>query len=411
MCFGSSERRKHVEETGSFGNSRRGRTKSKLATSVKREDPNIGFFERALSFDLANKENDDQLHPPSSSLSRSSSQPSVLPQPSSSVLVALDGNVSSTATSAAVHRQQDPTEVMLYGYKSSQQHSAIRRYESISRGYICEDYPRDPPVEFRRFRTVSSYTVPRALTPEEQTKVNEFAGGEHWIKVTFDSAQAADRATAESPQSINGYWVYAELYRGLPPHHDGMIAVQETDTDPSGLRRPRPNKNPSQTLSASFSTSSIPAAVARSREASTLPRSFATSISTRASESPSSLSSSTASSATVTGFAAPNNPALASYQGAESTQPPDNERCRIIPTARKIKLRPADEALLPTQTTAQWLTSFLPFASFFNGHLIGDQMPRRDDGQFDYGGASVYWRFWFWCDRIFRTDFCGLKDE
>ncbi len=89
----------------------------------------------------------------------------------------------------------------------------------------------------------------------------------------------------------------------------------------------------------------------------------------------------------------------------------ESEHCNLIPSATKLKLRPAEEALLPTRTTAQLIASYMPFAGFLGGHMIGEQIPRKEDGQFDYAGASVYWKFWFWCDQLFGTDFCGLKDE
>lgn len=300
---------------------------------------------------------------------------------------------------------------MLSGYKPTFQYLAIQRFESISRGYICEDYPRDPPTEHGRFRTVPTYSVPRTLTPEERRKVNAYAGGECWIKVTFDSAQAADRAVAASPQPINGYWVYAELFRGMPPLHDRALPIQQMDTDSNGLGRPRPSRNPSQTLSASFSAPSISAATGRTRDTSTLPRSFTTNVTSPIPDSISSVSSSTASSATATGSSAPVISSSVSYPELDPTQVSDNQRCIYIPEARRIKLRPAEEALLPTRTTAQWLTSYLPFSRFFSGQIIGDQVPRGEDGQFDYAGASIYWKFWYWFDHYFHTDFCGLKEE
>ncbi|KAI9787888.1 MAG: hypothetical protein M1816_007374 [Peltula sp. TS41687] len=402
------ERRKFVEETGPFGNSRRGRARSRAATTAKKADPNIGFFEIALNQDLSKRLKEVEHQP--SSISSSSSQPKSLPQSTTTVLVPLDGAASTAAPSGTVHRQLEPTEVMLYGYKSSFQYLAIQRYEMISRGYICEDYPRDPPTEYGRFRTVHTYSSPRALTPEERRKVNAYAGGESWIKVTFDSAQAADRAVADSPQQISGYWVYAALYRGIPPLDDRPIPIQYLDTGSTDLRRPRPTRNPS----ASFSAPSLAAATNtpfRARETLTLPRGFTTNITSPASETISSFSSSTASSATATGFSAPTIPSSVSYPELNAVRASDNEHCRFIPEARRIKLRPAEEALLPTRTTAQWLTSYLPFSSFFSGQIIGDQVPRGEDGQFDYKGASIYWRFWYWFDHYFQTDFCGLKEE
>ena len=46
-----------------------------------------------------------------------------------------------------------------------------------------------------------------------------------------------------------------------------------------------------------------------------------------------------------------------------------------------------------------------------SGHgIIGDQVPRKEDGTFDAASASLYWRFFWMVDGCFGTDFCGCRD-
>src|SRR4029079_9891399 len=114
-------------------------------------------------------------------------------------------------------------ELILRGYRSStQQYAAIAHYESLA-GLILEDYPREPPSSQRRYKSElrdPAFTRRRNLTADERALVNRADGGEHWVKVTFESTEAANAAFYASPQSILGYFVYAEPYRGMPPAKD-----------------------------------------------------------------------------------------------------------------------------------------------------------------------------------------------
>jgi len=128
--------------------------------------------------------------------------------------------------------------MILRGYRGyQQQYAAINHYEQLA-GRICEDYSRDPPIENRRYKSElrdPAFTRSQPLTPEERAKVNRPDGGEHWVKVTFESAQAADAAVYASPQRINGHLVYAEPYHGIPPARDEAVP------DPVvGVERPWP---------------------------------------------------------------------------------------------------------------------------------------------------------------------------
>lgn len=94
----------------------------------------------------------------------------------------------------------------------------ISRYERIvAPSIICEDYDReDPslvqstnsPMAFNRSNIVLRDTLSR----EALAKSRVYRGGQHWIKVTFDSAEAADRACAYSPVEIDGCEVHCELW-------------------------------------------------------------------------------------------------------------------------------------------------------------------------------------------------------
>jgi hypothetical protein len=44
--------------------------------------------------------------------------------------------------------------------------------------------------------------------------------------------------------------------------------------------------------------------------------------------------------------------------------------------------------------------------------FIGSEVPRKEDGSFNWDGASLYWRFWYTLDYyIFFANFLGLKGE
>ena len=113
---------------------------------------------------------------------------------------------------------KEPKEVILYGYGPDAQWAAIAQYERISSGIIYEEYDREPYNPKFGFSFASQRSSQYgSLSRGALRKVNEFVGGAHWIKVTFDSAEAAERACHYSPKNIQGYTVYAEMYRGTGP--------------------------------------------------------------------------------------------------------------------------------------------------------------------------------------------------
>jgi hypothetical protein len=292
---------------------------------------------------------------------------------------------------------REPTEIILRGYKSAlQQYAAIDRYEQVA-GRICEDYPRDPPVENRRYKGElrdPAYTRRRALTPEERAKVNKADGGEHWVKVTFESADAADLAMSASPLSIHGYLVYAEPYHGIPPTRDEPVLDGAGDTGMMRLGSPSISRRQSHHKSASFGhrrgfsgfEDGSPSS-SRTADTGTL-----------------SSDSATLSSGTLRGDSNNNNgTALSnpSQQQGGQVAATRSEFSRVIPTARKVKLLPAEQALLPQRSTWQWLLSIIPILNWFSGSMIGDQVPRTEIGEFDWDRASLYWKLICWFDMWF----------
>lgn len=381
--------RRNVPETGSFGKSTR-RSRSRTGTpAAKREDPTLEAANAIFSNFMSSRVAAPPETQRPASLSTSVSQPNLL---GSAALATNDGN--STAPSRYVHKE--PTEVILRGFRSSHQYAALREYERIG-GRICEDYPRDPPLEQRRYK--SDLRDPAALrtqpmTAEEKAKAMRFAGGEHWIKVTFESAEGAEAAVDASPQTIQGHLVYAELYRGVPPSAD--------EPTPIGGRENR------------FSAPSGKGVFAP-RQSSTLPRSFTSPAMTQIgrgmgmgmggmnniSPAGSNTSSQTLESATLShattssGTVVPDPPLHASTQG-----PAPEVYCRGIRTAKRIQLLPAEQALLPQKSYGRRVMAQIPFLSWFTGDMIGSAVPRTENGEFDYARASMYWLLIYWLDRL-----------
>ncbi|KAI9809294.1 MAG: hypothetical protein M1825_002585 [Sarcosagium campestre] len=405
------------KESGPFGKSRRSRSRSKLSTPARREDPNIAYFGQVWQKDLARKREDaEERQQTEKSPSRSASQYAQSQHAPSSALTVIDGNAVTTAAVAASNNpHREPMEVILYGYHPNNQHSAIKKYETISHGMICEDYPRDIDAHLTRYRTVAPHPVSRPLTTEELIKANRFAGGESWIKVTFDSHEAAALAVHYSPQEIDGHLVYAEYYKGAGPNEDRPIVDSRRYESTQQLRKSRAPRHATQTLGPAQSSSLSKLHDDGSRAASTLPRNFTTVAESRVSESPPTVSSTTASSATTTGFAATaatEFPAP-SLQRSESSsrQAPSPARRRLLPETGRPALLPAELALLPQKPLSQRIAAKLPFADFWSGNLIGVHIPRLENGDFDYSGASIYWKACWWCDRILGTDLCGMRED
>jgi hypothetical protein len=383
-----------VHETGSFGKSTR-RTKARTATPAKREDPTLAAADKVFSSWLASQA---QTAPSTNTPPTPQRRTGLLPSSASApALGSQQEETSGQSDQTRFQKQQQPTEVILRGYRSvDQPYAAINHYEQIA-GRICEDYPREPPIESRRYRSElrdPAFTRRRALTPEERVKVNRAHSGEHWVKVTFESADAADAAIYASPQQILGHLVYAEPYHGVPPTRDEpipdpSIAATTTGKQPQWRRPLRHSRTDSWLAQQQngFDDFSPPHSQISSLTADT------TTVG----------STGVDSSSTVTGRVAPfssfaDNTTQEQQQEEASKQPPNDEFCRAIPTVRKAKLLPVEQALLPAPSLAQRIANHIPFLRWFNGAMIGSEVPRTDSGEFDWARASLYWKLMWWLD-------------
>ena len=322
-------------------------------------------------------------------------------------------------------------QVMLYGYSPETQWAAIQFYESVSGGIICEDYERVPPVERRRFQNglgYSGHMRPRALTKAEKASAMQYRGGSCWIKVTFDSIEAGERAIYNSPHPIQGHLVHAQAYRGQAPDIDEPMPLTEEVQTQVLLGGGKSDRRPPQTLGASFSLPSLQGRDVTQRGTTTLPRSFTVTGNTE--EQPmqqlsedASLSSSTASSATALG------PEQAMLHHRTSTslfteiRSPDARETAIVQPSRRPKtfthfpdtprtlLKPAAEAFLPQSSWTERLSRQLSHSGWIPGDIIGNAVPRLENGAFDWTNASFYWKVCYWLDTTFGMDLCGIKES
>lgn len=312
---------------------------------------------------------------------------------------------------------REPVELILRGYASpSQQYAAINHYEQLA-GRICEDYSREPPIEARRYKSDlrdAALTRRQPLTRAEREKVNKIAGGEHWIKVTFESQEAAGAALYASPQSILGHLVYAERYRSLPPMENvaildgvGNAGMFEENARPNPVRDP-PRRSSQSRHEHRRNSSRSSQALATDRTSRSGKNPGAWPSESQASEesiesATVSASSATISTATVTGSEPrpeehePEPEVIASSRSTISTT-----RSRRIPSARKITLLPADAALRRSPTFSERILAFIPLLGWFSGAMIGNEVPRNDVGEFDMNKASLYWKMMYWLDYWFR---------
>lgn len=288
-----------------------------------------------------------------------------------------------------------PTEVILYGFPPAYQYAAIDHYERVSQGIIYEDYDRHPPnAKYNLSLSLGRTHSPATISKEALRKKNRYHGGEHWIKVTFDSADAAERACHYSPHVIQGHIVYAEPYRGTGPSTD--VAIPATEAAIASVTA-SPSQDTSKTLNinsaASDTASSATAAVREGHE-----ESFSSSTTVQP---PQTLINRRVRSPLVpTSPPPPKTPTSSPKKGVR------------IPGVKGLES--SDKALLPAQSTWQRAFSHLPLVGLLVGggsDIIGSQVPRKDDGSFDWQNASVYWQTWAYIDLFLRTDFCGIKGD
>ncbi|CAI7581450.1 unnamed protein product [Penicillium bialowiezense] len=408
--------RRPAEESGPFGKRRNARydnarSRTRTGTPAKRENPNVAEFGRLFSMQ---QQDDEKTHG--------------LPKSTSS----------SSLDNPRKQKELVATECILYGYRDKDHEwKVIDKYERISQGMICEDYPRTDPNAASHYTQLLSGgdVVIRNLSADANRKSKRYAGGFHWIKVTYDSTEAADRARFFSPQVIDGHDVHCELYHGHGPAEDAPIPANSTNTRPQRAAR---------TLTSSHSTAFLSSAT-RDQDRMTLPRSFAmnnlSSVPDIAEDEGQSNDSSTIDEATTTSTAtsatATATPSLQqdsftssstwtsgahTDQGAVHRRPssmndeapraaPDSEFMTHIPTLRRTKLRPLAEALPPQPTMTERVLRSIPILSWFTGDIVGEGPILTEDGLFDWETSSMYWRFWYTFDCLLHTDMCGLKEE
>lgn len=349
-----TNQRRAPEERGPFGRStsRRGPSRSKTFTPVgKKEDKVEAENWRAI---------DDIFNKAKSATSSSA--------------------ITTTNTQASTPRGV-PTEVILYGFPEAYQFSAVEFFERVSGGIIYEDYDRLPPNT--RFNlTLSRSAGPRStkIPIEALGKVNRYHGGEHWIKVTFDSSEAADRACYYSPHTLHGHIIYAERYRGEGPLRDE--AIPATREALASVR-----SSPSQTVS----SSTIQQETSTTASSSTIQ--------------PAPQTSPQQQNPNQTTDVVPATPATVRKRNT-----------KLLEGASRAVLLPAESALLPSPSTWQQTFGAWPIIGFFFGgpsnDMIGNELPRKEDGTFDWDNASTYWLFWAFLDYyIFFANFLGLKGD
>ncbi|KAK2018389.1 hypothetical protein LZ32DRAFT_599813 [Colletotrichum eremochloae] len=394
--------RRGVAETGSFGKSTR-RSRSRTGTPAgRRENPTVAAADKIFGDWISSQANATNNMAASSTTTGGAGTAAPQRKTSGLAQAPLLASAADDTPVAAEPRvtRHVPTEVILRGYRApSQQYAAISHYEQLA-GLICEDYPREPPLEQRRYKSElrdPAFTRRRGLTGEERAKVNRADGGEHWVKVTFESADAADAAVYASPQRVLGYLVYAEPYHGHPPARDEPIpdvdSLVATNEDHGSFGNHRTPRGKHHRTASKGGGGGNPFSVPNHRGMSDL--SPPTSLTSSNTIETATISNATSSSATVT------ESQQQQQQQPQMTQVEDSLFCRRIPTARKVRLLPAEQALLPQQSYTQRLVNMVPFLKWFSGSMIGNEVPRTDNGDFDWNRASLYWKIIWWLDATF----------
>lgn len=307
---------------------------------------------------------------------------------------ALSADQTAVATTQQ-HPAREPTEVILYGYGHDQQWAAIEFYERISNGTVYEDYDRHPPHQ--RYDLSLSYnraTAQRSLSQAALKKRNRYLGGNHWIKVTFDSPEAADLACDRSPHSLYGHLVYAEPFRGTGPPNDEPIPYTNAGAQIDGDSLPR-----------SFSTNTLSADETGSPSGSS---------NTMIGTDPASGQPAQRATGGTSNFNALNPFQSNGTSTALQEQSTPKQRPMRITGATRAVLLPADQAFLPAPPKYTSLIASWPLVGALFGNKAdagGSQIPRLEDGSFDWKNAGIYWRFFAWLDSLFGTDLCGLKGD
>lgn len=369
-----------------------------------------------------------------------------------------------TAAERPLQPEAVPTECLLYGYAGKQSEwKVLSKFERIvSPGIICEDYPREDPNLFLSSNSPfgfsnASVVVHHNLSREAIRKSRIYQGGNHWIKVTFDSYQAAERACFYSPIEIDGYQVHCEMWQGKGPAVDAPLpngppwGAEKADlVQPQLSPRRGDNSRRPRTLSTSQGSRAMSgkesAIAGFERVLQTLPRSHTMpDVQYGQPDDDLSLNSTTASSATATGIDPQPfqpmqqsllSPTTPQQQGLRSRSVPhlpsqdlsihhpESEYMTHITSVKKVVLRPVSEALRPQPTFLERVLRSIPIVSYFfaSSKSSGDATARHRDDIIDAGpllkedgswdpNNGMYWSFWHGLDGLLGTDFCGLKDD
>ena len=289
-----------------------------------------------------------------------------------------------------------PTEVILYGFPAAFQYAAIDHYERVSQGMIYEEYDRYPPnSKYNLSLSLGrSHLNSTKLSKEAMLKKNRYHGGEHWIKVTFDSAEAAERACHYSPHVIKGHIVHAEPYRGSGPSTD--VAIPATEAAVASVTA-SPSQDSSRTLQIP------PGGISETASSAT-----ATGIEGREESASSSATAQPPQTPVQRKTRSPLSPTASTSSKILQTSPKKTIR---IPGVKGLE--PSEKALLPAQSSWHRTFSNLPLIGLLFGggnDVIGNQVPRKEDGSFDWQNASSYWRFWAYLDWMLKSDFCGIRE-
>lgn len=306
---------------------------------------------------------------------------------------------------AAVAQDGEPTEVIIFGFGENMQWAAIDFYERVSGGNILEDYERAPPGA--RFESTRSLGRQKSLSRAAMRKKNTYRGGNHWIKVTFDSSQAADLAISRQPHIIKGYNVSAQYYTGAGPTVDEAVLATQGGVHVEG-QLPRTfmaghaGADGSPNGSSTTATSATATQSGRPPWNAPLVDDASASSSTLQNGGRGGLQDLPQPPSTPT-------PAANGFQAqsvAVRGQPQTLRRGRRIEGATIPEgLREQKQIFAAKPAKASWST--IIGAS----EVIGSAVPRKEDGSFDWDRASLYWRFFFWIDTVLGTDFCGLKAD
>jgi hypothetical protein len=301
--------------------------------------------------------------------------------------------VSAAATAVKIDGEGEATEVLLYGFGEDLQWAGIDFYERVSGGLVLEDYERAPPGQIKAYDPTHAFarsTMTKSLSKAALKKKNRYQGGEHWIKITFSSREAAELATARSPHVIKGHLVYAEPWQGRGPARDEPIPATQAGAQVVGDQLP-----PTFAVTGGFGGSpngSNTISSATEREAN---GSSSHTISQPLFSQP--LLSQSYQPTSTTG--------MELGTSSQQLQRRPGGTVGRLRGAQAAVLLPAEQALMPKQPRQAW-TAWLGASE-----LIGTTVPRREDGTFDREKASLYWRLWYWVDGWLGTDFCGLKGD